>query len=558
MQPGHRSLLDHPPQFYIPSNVAGFDFDETLRHTKNASNQNVLAVITEETRHSQPPIESGAGQGPAVKAAYRRFNGTEQKEREATAENWIQAEVRKRVYSNRKALLTNPKVVKPSTFLYEYAMNTKDNSFIKFIISAVAGRMVKQPDFACCPRGTTAGGTPTIEADFSFHAVLVDPMLNAQVGIKMILKGHLQANAVNTEMIEEVIECTFSEQNGFFLNFIQDVESRILMSIEDLPAYEWDEKSKMNIIKRTPNFKGATCQRQEHLECLYNHLTTDDKFFWRAHRTITTIAKERLREMNEEVVDTQQILQRLRRLEGRQDHILVGQGEINKSLDLHEKELVNIACNTFMDKQNEADKELVLKNMAFVKTDTVQQCRAKANDWLAKNGIRFHTGMFNIDANRKSCRLAFNSERDKKSAEGILAGLRRDSKSKSTVTSLRPDAKTFVGDVRKGYKEIKKLLHTYWQQYCTKEGFEHLIVPEDVWSKHIYIIQKVTGKGADFKLFYEFTDPSNMESFLVLNPEQNPFEVLELGTEVPNKRYQAIAGARAKTLNADGIHKMKK
>ena len=50
MQPGRRSLLDHPPQFYIP--VAGFDFDDTLRQTNNVSNQNVLAIITEETRHS--------------------------------------------------------------------------------------------------------------------------------------------------------------------------------------------------------------------------------------------------------------------------------------------------------------------------------------------------------------------------------------------------------------------------------------------------------------------------------------------------------------------------
>ena len=155
MQPGRRSLLDHPPQFYIPSNVAGFDFDETLRQTNNASNQNVLAVITEETRHSQPPIESGAGQGPAV-----------------------------------------------------------------------------------------------------------------------------------------------------------------------------------------------------------------------------------------------------------------------------------------------------------------QDSMGQTNDWLTKNGIRFHTGMFNIDADRKSCRLAFNSERDKKSVEDILAVLRRDSKSKSKGTTWRPDAKTFVGDVRKWYKEIKKLLHT--------------------------------------------------------------------------------------------------
>ena len=147
--------------------------------------------------------------------------------------------------------------------------------------------------------------------------------------------------------------------------------------------------------------------------------------------------------------------------------------------------------------------------------------------------------------------MTLNSDRDKRSVEGILASLRKNSKSKSKVTTMRPDAKPFAGDVRKEYDEIKKLL-------CTKTRNKHLIVSENVWSKHIFILQRVTGKGADFKLFYEFTDPTNMESFLVLNPEQNPFEVLDLGKEVPNKRYLAIAGARAKTLNAVGIHILKK
>ena len=138
------------------------------------------------------------------------------------------------------------------------------------------------------------------------------------------------------------------------------------MEYEGLPTYEWDSQAKLKILQKISNFKAAMCQRVDHLVCLYSHLTTDVNFFWRAHRTITTLAKERLRDMNEEVVDMQLILQRVRRLEGRQDHILDRQGDINETLDLHEKELVNIACNTFMEKQDEADKELVLKNMALV------------------------------------------------------------------------------------------------------------------------------------------------------------------------------------------------
>ena len=71
-------------------------------------------------------------------------------------------------------------------------------------------------------------------------------------------------------------------------------------------------------------------------------------------------------------------------------------------------------------------------------------------------------------------------------------------------------------------------------------------------------MQRVTGRGDDLKMFYEFTDPTNMESFLVLNSEQNPFEVLGLTKEVPNERYHRIVGSRAKTLSTAGIHTLKK
>ena len=140
--------------------------------------------------------------------------------------------------------------------------------------------------------------------------------------------------------------------------------------------------------------------------------------------------------------------------------------------------------------------------------------------------------------------MTFNSERDKKSAEAILASLRKESRGKSQVTTVRPDARPYKGDVR--------------TSYCTGAGFEELIVPENVWSKNIFILQRVSGKGVDCKLFYEFTDPTNMESWLVFNCEQNPFKILDLTKEVPNNRYHAIAGARAKILNQAGIHKLKK
>ena len=177
---------------------------------------------------------------------------------------------------------------------------------------------------------------------------------------------------------------------------------------------------------------------------------------------------------------------------------------------------------------------------------------------LLKNGIDYHTGIYNVSVDRRTCRVTFNSDRDKRSAEATLASLRRNSKGKSKVTTARPDARTFAGDVRKDYGTLRKTLYIYWQQYCTKSSREELIVSEDEWSKHIYVMQRVTGKGNDLKMFYEFTDPTNMESFLVLNPDQNPFEVLDLTKEVPNERYHRTVGSRAKTLNAAGIHTLKK
>ena len=137
--------------------------------------------------------------------------------------------------------------------------------------------------------------------------------------------------------------------------------------------------------------------------------------------------------------------------------------------------------------------------MHFVKTESVQQCRTRTKDWLNKNGIRFHNGVYSINVDKRTCRVTFNSDRDKRSVEGILASLRKNSKSKSKVTTMRPDTKPFKRDVRKEYNEIKQLLYTYWQQFCNKTGNEGLIVSENVWSKHIFILQRVTVKEATMK-----------------------------------------------------------
>ena len=125
---------------------------------------------------------------------------------------------------------------------------------------------------------------------------------------------------------------------------------------------------------------------------------------------IKIVAAEKLREMDEEVVDMLQLLNRVRMLENEQGNLNYRQDEVNKALDLHEVELVNNATNTFIDRQNEVDKELILRRMPFVKNENMQQCRTRTNDWLNKNGIRNHCDVYAINAEKRSCRVTFNSE----------------------------------------------------------------------------------------------------------------------------------------------------
>merc|ERR1712030_16149 len=125
--------------------------------------------------NTRPPAPVGSKAGIRPKQAYNRFNETERKEREAIAEDWIQAEVKKRVFTNRRKSAPNPELVNPDTLLLEYAMYTKDHSFINAIRVAVAGMIVGNKTFACCLRGTSKESflpiQPTSETDDSSQTV---------------------------------------------------------------------------------------------------------------------------------------------------------------------------------------------------------------------------------------------------------------------------------------------------------------------------------------------------------------------------------------------------
>ena len=157
---------------------------------------------------------------------------------------------------------------------------------------------------------------------------------------------------------------------------------------------------------------------------------------------------------------------------------------------------------------------------------------------------------------RRSARVALFFVREKAAAEGLLSALRK--KGKAGITSKRPEVRPYIGDVRDSYKQMKVELYNYWQSVCNLKDLGHLNVTEDVWMKNIFINERFSGKGADTKLYYEVLDPTNLESWLVFNREQNPFTGLDFSMEVPNRRYAEITGTGAKKLSQSGIHTIKK
>ena len=265
IQIGPRGLLGNLNPHWIPllpasgSAVTNEHRELVQVEVNNTNNQFTNSGTPDMNGQPLATVESGAGNRPVNKTAYSRFNGKEQKERDAIAENWIQAEVKKRMWSNRRASAPNPESVKPDTLLFEYAMYTKDHSFINAIRKAVAGMIVRQRTFTCCSRGTSGGGLPTSEADLSSLSVQASPVQTAQEVIQKILGDYLQVSKVDNDMIESVMECTFAETNGLFADFISDVEQKVFNKHEDLPAYEWDIPAKVKIMQKYPRFKSTLC-----------------------------------------------------------------------------------------------------------------------------------------------------------------------------------------------------------------------------------------------------------------------------------------------------------
>ena len=196
----------------------------------------MLGTIQKAT-NSQSSSESIIPSGPLDTGIYKRFNEKEQKEREKAAENWIPAVIKKRLESHRKAPGNPIQIVKKEIFLYQYAVYQKDRYFIDNIKDSIAGMLVRQPDFTCCTRGTSAAGLPTWNADETQLTVPENPWLNAVNPIKQILVDYLiNKSNVDDNTKEQVINYTFGDNEGIFKAFIHNVEKRIFDTYKGFPT----------------------------------------------------------------------------------------------------------------------------------------------------------------------------------------------------------------------------------------------------------------------------------------------------------------------------------
>ena len=90
-----------------------------------------------------------------------------------------------------------------------------------------------------------------------------------------------------------------------------------------------------------------------------------------------------------EVVDNLTLINRVRALEDELNGLKLNKDEVNKTLDLHESEIINHAVHTFTTQQDEMDKELFLNGLPFSDGADWKQCRKSVSDFLVKIPILY-------------------------------------------------------------------------------------------------------------------------------------------------------------------------
>ena len=92
--------------------------------------------------------------------------------------------------------------------------------------------------------------------------------------------------------------CYTYKEEGTLNSFVLGVEEKIFSKQRGLEPYPWTEDEKKEVLQKNKSFKASACNRNEHLNILYDYLIACEHFYWRVYRVIKVCAEEELEELN--------------------------------------------------------------------------------------------------------------------------------------------------------------------------------------------------------------------------------------------------------------------
>ena len=98
-----------------------------------------------------------------------------------------------------------------------------------------------------------------------------------------------------------------------------------------------------------------------------------------------------------------------------------------------------------------------------------------------------------------------------------------------------------------------------YENTLRRTGNDLYIPIQAAFSRGIFVEEKTTGVGGKFKLWYEFTDPSNMTDILVYYYGYDPFIGFEWNDPIPNPKFRAKhTDPNEWGIGVKGIHNLNK
>ena len=165
--------------------------------------------------------------------------------------------------------------------------------------------------------------------------------------------------------------------------------------------------------------------------------------------------------------------------------------------------------------------------------------------------------VFALNANQGHVFIRFLTSRYKYMAENKIKQA-RVANSVKFITN-RANVATFNSDMREPINSVKLSL---WREYVNelrRNGLDDLIPTQPAFSRGIFVDEKNTRVGGNFKLWYEFTDPTTMTDILVYYYGANPFSGFEWRNPIPNSKFRTNhTNPNEWGIRVRGVHNLNK